>query len=711
LIILLLAAAMTINFSGCAAVYGVFAPKDYRPVRDADYPDDALPLYDGAVIYSYEESDTEIELKAGSRGEFEDLAEFYIDELKDGDYVLTFEKDRSNEYIAEGYKGIYGFELVVETPDDDWEKRLYNAVISINLSISSLGNKDELNNFIALVREDLGIIQAAFEEKDNINLNADPEALYAQISGLYTDLSEHRAQLEQRTVPEIGEIRLMHQSEQILFTQVCDIFAEYTQMLDYALTLTDMSDELMAAASTNSNDAYEIYTILNQSISNCVSLLENADVPTFLQSLNSRYLEVLSQMNDAVLFTLIGVEMIDPVRMDAGEYSLSILNREFEKIAEEAGRDSEDRNNGIDADIEQIKSTMAGWSAWLDGVQEAVDSNAESLAPLSEELRLDNKETVVTCRVRTPDIIIPANYRSLDYVVYLECWTNHGAADVLVTVEIPGFTQKFEQKISLNSAEYELVIHPPLVDSASDSLNSSKEAQIVVSVQNLGTGELVLQETRDVTLYSRYDMQWVDELGVPYYENVLAWMTPEAPEVKELLRHTADSASYLTDGALDAVVGYQYAVSGWSELDITYVQAASIMHALASTMGVKYIATPFSTTDVYLQRLATPAEVINKRSGLCAETAVTVASALQATGMHPVLILLPGHMQAAVETWYGSGEYLLIETTALTDAANENFENVIYYLTPDQWAAYVEGEDYTIIDCELMDLFGIKSID
>jgi len=80
--------------------------------------------------------------------------------------------------------------------------------------------------------------------------------------------------------------------------------------------------------------------------------------------------------------------------------------------------------------------------------------------------------------------------------------------------------------------------------------------------------------------------------------------------------------------------------------------------------------------------------------------------------MHPVLILLPGHMQTAVATWYGSGEYYLIETTALTDASNENFDDVvIYYLSPDDWEYYLSQEGYIAIDCDLAEQYGIKSID
>jgi hypothetical protein len=211
-------------------------------------------------------------------------------------------------------------------------------------------------------------------------------------------------------------------------------------------------------------------------------------------------------------------------------------------------------------------------------------------------------------------------------------------------------------------------------------------------------------------------MQWVGEDGTPYDENILAWLTPEAEEIRTLLRYSADSCRELTDGQLDAIVGYQEAVSGWSQELITYVQAYSIMHTLADEFAVKYIMSPFSSTDSTLQRIATPAEVINSAGGLCVETSVTIASALQAMNMHAMLILLPGHCQVAVETWPGTGQYLLIETTALTNAASayydEDFEYVIpsWPYTKDEWREYLAQDGVTAIDCDLGEQLRIQAI-
>ena len=341
----------------------------------------------------------------------------------------------------------------------------------------------------------------------------------------------------------------------------------------------------------------------------------------------------------------------------------------------------------------------------------AIDTSAVAavtLEPLPADLVYNEAKVKVQCTYDSPDVIIPAIYRSMDYIVYMKCWSDNGNTDLMVTVEIPGFTQKYEQKISVTRAETQLKIRPPLAEGAVKTLNSSKNTQLVVSVKDINTGEVIVQDSKEIKLYSRFDMQWQDENGTAYYENFLAWMTPEAPEVKELVRYSADALNELF--GYTSVVGYQ-PMGNLTQSQGTASQAAAMMYAMAKYYQVKYVATPFSATDTALQRCATPAEVLNNRAGLCCETAVTLASALQATGMHAELILLPGHMQTAVETWPDTGEYILIETTALDNAAAQDWNNVIGVYTKDEWTKYVGQEGYTVIDCDLAQALQIQSID
>jgi hypothetical protein len=332
------------------------------------------------------------------------------------------------------------------------------------------------------------------------------------------------------------------------------------------------------------------------------------------------------------------------------------------------------------------------------------------LIPFPDELKVDKGSVNVHCTYTPPEYIIPANYRSLDAVITIKCYTDTGSTKLLVSAEIPEFTQKYEQMVDVSRAETTLKIHPPLLENAARSLNSSRDAQLVVNVKDLNSGKIVVQDTKPVKLYSRYDMQWEGKDGAPFYENILAWMTPEAPEIDQMLRLSADSLGELTGGGMDFIVGYQE-VKGLSHAQITYAQTCAMMHTMAAKFNVKYIMAPFSATSSDLQSIKTPAEVLNNAGGLCIETALTMASAIERTNMHAVIILLPGHAQVAVETWYGSGEYLLVETTALSAAASGNFDDVVVYLDKGQWKQYLTQPGYAAIDCDLAEKLNIKSID
>lgn len=118
------------------------------------------------------------------------------------------------------------------------------------------------------------------------------------------------------------------------------------------------------------------------------------------------------------------------------------------------------------------------------------------------------------------------------------------------------------------------------------------------------------------------------------------------------------------------------------------------------------------------QRVMLPDKVLSSGSGICIETAILFASAIQSTDMHAMILFLPGHAQVAVETGYMSGEYYLVETTLLPFAGDEEEEmdRLVRYLTADEWTQYLEdpwgdgsGGAY-VVDCDLVHVLGFKAI-
>jgi hypothetical protein len=162
---------------------------------------------------------------------------------------------------------------------------------------------------------------------------------------------------------------------------------------------------------------------------------------------------------------------------------------------------------------------------------------------------------------------------------------------------------------------------------------------------------------------------------------------------------------------MDMIQGYQDA--GFEDItDNTYYQAVALMGALSDVEMVRYNNAAFSMGEGVQQRVMTPDYVLQSQSGICIETALVIASALQSAGMHAMLIFPPGHAQVAVEAWPDTGEYFLIETTMLPMKV-EDIPYAIQYLTKDEWIGYLDGTgNYTlgscyVLDCDLSKKLGI----
>lgn len=307
-----------------------------------------------------------------------------------------------------------------------------------------------------------------------------------------------------------------------------------------------------------------------------------------------------------------------------------------------------------------------------------------------------------------PKTIRPSLYQSTDYIVYFK-GSSEEDKELLLTVEVPGFTQKYEQKITLKPQELKMKIRPPLIEGVLKTLNISKEAQIKVTLQDVATQKYLIQDSKPVTLLSKYDMKWGSDDGKEsYYQNICAWVTPESPKIKELLRNSINQLSVWSNGSINAIVGYQR-MGNLQAHEISYYQAAAIYETMRKYYKVRYNATPITTSgNEAHQRVALPEDVINQKSGLCIETAVTMAAAIEATGMHAMILILPGHAQVAFESWANSGEYYLIETTALTEP---DWNRIIYYLDKGQWNNYMAQNQVTVVDIELARKDGIKPME
>lgn len=317
------------------------------------------------------------------------------------------------------------------------------------------------------------------------------------------------------------------------------------------------------------------------------------------------------------------------------------------------------------------------------------------------------------------DEIYPNLYPASDSVVNLLMYTDKSYTSVLVTAEIPGFTQVYEQKLTLSPEMTYLMVKPPILADLPD-LSSTKETQLILKVTDCITGDVLAQESKAIKLYSIYDYCTMsDEFGMIQNDNLLAWMTPDSEGVLAVRRNAISWLENNFGRDYGILPGYQYSYGfgQGQEAYVTFYQVAAIQSAI-SAMGVRYNmgAYSFDTT----QRVLMPDAVLNSKSGICIETAVLMASVLQSASMHPFLILTPGHAQVAVETWANSGQYFLIETTTLPfDATVDDNSSVIIQLDSQGWNNYLSqkqqqsqqsGGIFYLVDCNLAKVLNIRGL-
>ena len=322
--------------------------------------------------------------------------------------------------------------------------------------------------------------------------------------------------------------------------------------------------------------------------------------------------------------------------------------------------------------------------------------------------------------------IYPSLYNIYDAFLIINTGCLCGTRDIVIEAEIPGFTQPMKQSYRLNSTYRKIYLKPPVLAGDID-LTSAKDAQIQLSIYEKNGIDLIDAQSFPVRIMSRNDFVWQDdEFGIFTKDNILCFVTPEAPAIAGLKRVATDEIKAMTDGAMESFPGYQKLGDGYlsNPFVITYLQAAGIMRALNS-LGIRYVNDAFSLNSH--QHILLPSEVLEKKSGLCIETTLVVASALQSAGLHCFLVFPPGHAQVAVEIWEGSGQYFLIETTAVDDGNNSRGifinnanklidkkrpDGPIYYYSAEDWKKMLTQTDadgnllYYIVDCDDSGILG-----
>lgn len=146
-----------------------------------------------------------------------------------------------------------------------------------------------------------------------------------------------------------------------------------------------------------------------------------------------------------------------------------------------------------------------------------------------------------------------------------------------------------------------------------------------------------------------------------------AWVTPNAPEVLQLLR---EAAALHTE---QAIVGYQSAGAEGMPAIVT-AQVAAMYRALQErklTYVNSLVAFNLDGSSS-VQRVRSPRESLATASANCIDGVVLMASLIEAASLNAAMVIVPGHAFVAFALRPYSDEWDFVETTLLGSASFED---------------------------------------
>lgn len=249
-----------------------------------------------------------------------------------------------------------------------------------------------------------------------------------------------------------------------------------------------------------------------------------------------------------------------------------------------------------------------------------------------------------------------------------------------VTVSIPGFTAPQALVIQSDSTFQALSFKPPILSLAAlgDGVGEGQErAQILVTAQM--SNHAPCQMSAQITLFSRQWMRWRDPLsGADLTPYIAGWVTPHAPVIATLV---GKASQRLRDHAelydnLPALFGY-----GQGQATETQVrdEVNALFDTLHSDYRLRYSSDNEPFTTAFSQIVQVPSDVLSSDSptGMCVETTVILASAVERLGMRPYIVFTSSHAYLGVALRDGADSPITYwETSDLNGGALGSQANV-----------------------------------
>nr|WP_141564070.1 hypothetical protein [Methanotorris formicicus] len=232
-----------------------------------------------------------------------------------------------------------------------------------------------------------------------------------------------------------------------------------------------------------------------------------------------------------------------------------------------------------------------------------------------------------------------------------------GYSNKAITTEtiMPGETKEINQTI-------------PLIKDKIKQIKTKTKFSLHYKIEYDDNGEWKTydEQTEMIDVYPMDTMVWAVKDDKGNYnsinEYIAVFVTPKDDAIMELLSKAKERHP-------------EKSLSGYQDKDVNS-QIKAIYDALKYDYRVSYVDVSNAYGKDYVQKVRLPKETLKLKSANCIDGSVVFASAIEALGMHPYIVLLSDHAFVAWDV-DGSGNY--IEALETTMVGNADFEDALRY--------------------------------
>ncbi|WP_108818526.1 DUF3320 domain-containing protein [Pseudovibrio sp. Alg231-02] len=307
---------------------------------------------------------------------------------------------------------------------------------------------------------------------------------------------------------------------------------------------------------------------------------------------------------------------------------------------------------------------------------------------ITQEARAEETDCGVSFQVTISSVVNYASWQnSVPLLSMVELHNSAEHAQNNLTLELsftPSFAKAKSWKIDRLPADETLSLSNLEVTLDPDYLQGLDEAEKGVAVFHLrnAEGELVAEHRKELRLLARDE--WGGFAGMASI--AAAFVMPNDPAIAQVQRDA---------GEVLVKYGYSPALDGYQSKDPkrVYMLGAALWSAVAG-MGLMY-AEPPKSFEVHGQKVRRPSTIREQGLATCFDSTLFFASALEAIGLNPVVLIIEGHSYCGfwlrettlpslieqdpteIRKALAARELIVFETTGITRRPADQFDKAI----------------------------------